>query len=123
MKLTTKVPDIIEGGIRELTERLLESVAKNVDQIDYFAIHPGGKRILDVIESQLQIPSSDNQWSRGVLRSHGNMSSPTILFVLKEIVDSLSGQDDGKSVLSFAFGPGLTLESMLMGIRTNSLDQ
>jgi alpha-pyrone synthase len=54
-----------------------------------------------------------------VLKKYGNMSSPTVLFVLNEVCQTLNGVDDGKKILSFAFGPGLTLESMLLKIENH----
>jgi predicted naringenin-chalcone synthase len=54
-----------------------------------------------------------------VLRNYGNMSSPTVLFVLRETMDQLTASDDGEHILSFAFGPGLTLESMVLRIQSN----
>ncbi|MEO9482547.1 MAG: type III polyketide synthase [Ekhidna sp.] len=111
MRLSSKVPDVIKEGIGELTHRLLEQFQLEVSDIDFFAIHPGGKRILDVIEEKLQITKEQNSIAREILRTHGNMSSPTVLFVIKSIVDRLTVADDQKHLLSFAFGPGLTLES------------
>lgn len=116
MRLTHKVPEIIEGGIRTLTSNLLKGIGLSVDQVDYFAIHPGGKRILQVVEEQLDIERDRNKYAYHILKHYGNMSSPTILFVLKEIRQQLSEQDHNKTVLSFAFGPGLTMESMLLNI-------
>ena len=49
------------------------------------------------------------------------MSSPTVLFVLKEIMDELDEQADEKNILSFAFGPGLTLESMLLKVHSKKV--
>jgi predicted naringenin-chalcone synthase len=56
-----------------------------------------------------------------VLKDFGNMSSPTVLFVLKSVIATLREEDHGKSILSFAFGPGLTLESMLFQIETHEV--
>ena len=53
--------------------------------IDYYAIHPGGKKILGVIEQELDITKDDNRHAYDVLKRHGNMSSATILFVLKSL--------------------------------------
>lgn len=114
MKLGANVPHVISEGISELTQRLLDKIELELSDIDYFAIHPGGKRILEVIEEQLSIPREQNAFSREILRTHGNMSSPTVLFVIKSIFDSLSRSDDQKHLLSFAFGPGLTLESAIL---------
>lgn len=120
MKLSSKVPSIIKGGIAELTDRLLEKVKLTTDDIDFFAIHPGGKRILEVIEEELQITAEQDVPAREVLKSYGNMSSPTVLFVIKHIFDRLTAGDDQKHMLSFAFGPGLTLESAVMKTHVNA---
>lgn len=116
MRLSSYVPDILKKGVRSLTQNLLESMDLNLDQVSYFAIHPGGKKILEAVESELKLPKERNSHSYQVLARYGNMSSPTILFVLKSIWQELTGQDKDKRILSFAFGPGLTLESMLFRI-------
>lgn len=116
MKLSSYVPDIIKGGIARLASELLEKHGGTVASVDYFAIHPGGKRILEAIEAALGISKDENRAAYDVLREFGNMSSPTVLFVLKKLLDSFTLEDDGKKILSFAFGPGLTLESMLLQI-------
>lgn len=114
MRLSSKVPDVIKEGIGELTNRLLEKIQLKISDIDFFAIHPGGKRILDVIEEKLHITREQNSVAREILRTHGNMSSPTVLFVIKSILDNMTIEDDEKHLLSFAFGPGLTLESAVL---------
>lgn len=114
MKLSTKVPEVIREGIGELTKRLLSKIKLDLSDINYFAIHPGGKRILEVIEEELKITKEQNQPARDILRKYGNMSSPTVLFVIKEILDKMTKDDDQKHMLSFAFGPGLTLESAVL---------
>ncbi|MEM7297545.1 MAG: type III polyketide synthase [Bacteroidota bacterium] len=120
MRLGANVPHVISEGISELTQRLLDKIDLDLSDIDYFAIHPGGKRIVEVIEEQLAIPKEQNSFSREILRTHGNMSSPTVLFVMKSIVDSLTKSDDQKHILSFAFGPGLTLESAVLKTHINA---
>jgi predicted naringenin-chalcone synthase len=119
MKLSSYVPDIIQRDIGQLTTSLLSRIGKNVSDIRYFAIHPGGKKILQAIEEELGITKEQNSVAYNVLRNYGNMSSPTVLFVLKEIFDKVDKGDDGEHILSFAFGPGLTLESMVLKIETN----
>ena len=114
MRLSHKIPDIIKDGIEELTNRLLKKIELDISDIDFFAIHPGGKRILDVIEEKLNISKEQNSAAREILRTHGNMSSPTVLFVIKSIMDSLTSIDNQKHLLSFAFGPGLTMESAVL---------
>jgi predicted naringenin-chalcone synthase len=116
MRLSSYVPELIEAGIGTLTERLLQRLGLRVEDIDFFAIHPGGKKILESIEKALKMSADHNAPAYHVLRQYGNMSSPTVLFVLREILEKLSADDRGKKVLSFAFGPGLTLESMLLEV-------
>ncbi|HEU5291155.1 MAG TPA: type III polyketide synthase [Cyclobacteriaceae bacterium] len=113
MKLSSYVPGIIRGGIKKLTTEMLEKINKKIHEIKHFAIHPGGKKILEVIENELDITREQNQPAYHVLNNFGNMSSPTVLFVLNEIFKNLQPSDHNSSILSFAFGPGLTLESIL----------
>ncbi len=116
MKLSTYVPEVIRSGIKQLAKSLLTKINKDLSQVDYYAIHPGGKKILEVIEQELRLNKEQNRFAYEVLKNFGNMSSPTVLFVLNEIADTLTDRDQNKNILSFAFGPGLTLESMLLQI-------
>jgi prepilin-type processing-associated H-X9-DG protein len=117
MKLTSYVPDIIRTGIRELSTSLLKKIDRTVKDVKHFVIHPGGKRILKVIEQELEISENQNSSAYRVLKNFGNMSSPTVLFVLEDQLKSLTRSDVSENILSFAFGPGLTLESMVMKIK------
>jgi prepilin-type processing-associated H-X9-DG protein len=116
MRLSSYVPDIIKQGIHQLTQRLLQQIDSELSDIDYFAIHPGGKKILETIETELALNPKQNQNAYNVLRRFGNMSSPTVLFVLQEILKQLKEDDNHKKILSVAFGPGLTLESMILEV-------
>ena len=125
MRLSAYVPQIIKEQIQHIVQRLLQHLArftgsnhpaKPETSVDYYAIHPGGKRILQVIEEVLSLEKQDNQYAYQVLRQYGNMSSPTILFVLQTLMANLSAADHDKNVLGLAFGPGLTLESMLLRV-------
>lgn len=128
MTLTSEVPRYIQQGIGDLLSRLLQKSDLTIGDIDHYALHPGGRKILEVIEQQLGIDTDDNHFAYEVLREYGNMSSATVLFVLKEIWRSLLtdqegelyAQDatnpNGQHILSCAFGPGLTLESMLLEV-------
>jgi len=116
MTLSLQVPQVIKSGIARLSGKLLKDLALSLEEIDFFAIHPGGKKILRTIEDELKIEKGRNRFAYEILRNYGNMSSSTIFFVLRNIWDQLSESDSEKNVLSFAFGPGLTLESMLLEI-------
>src|SRR5690606_18713952 len=117
MKLSSYVPEMIREGIAELTYNLLKSMKLAVADIDFFVIHPGGKRILETIEQELGLTRENNRHAYAILKKFGNMSSPTILFVLESLLSELTEADENKTVLSFAFGPGLTLESMLLKVQ------
>jgi prepilin-type processing-associated H-X9-DG protein len=116
MRLSAYVPDIIRRSISHLTKVLLDKIPKKFSDIKFFAIHPGGKKILEVIEQELNISKKQNSAAYKVLENYGNMSSPTILFVLNELVNILTPEDLDEHILSFAFGPGLTMESMVLKI-------
>lgn len=116
MTLSSYVPDLIKKGIKELAEQLLKGLDINLSAIKLFAIHPGGRRILEVIEQELGMTRDDNRFAYQVLREYGNMSSATVLFVLKALMENLTPDKKDEPVLSFAFGPGLTLESMLLKV-------
>ena len=83
--------------------------------IAHWAIHPGGRSILDKTEAKLGLSEAQLLPSRETLRNYGNMSSATILFVLKAILDD-PATDAGERVCAMAFGPGLTVESGLMTV-------
>jgi predicted naringenin-chalcone synthase len=78
-------------------------------EIDLWAIHPGGRAILDVVQDKLELSEHLMEPSRNVLRRFGNMSSATVMYVLKEILDQSQMSGNG---VAMGFGPGLTLESM-----------
>ncbi|UOQ53647.1 type III polyketide synthase [Hymenobacter cellulosivorans] len=116
MTLSSYVPRMIQKGIRQLTEGLLRKLPVKLKDIHAFAIHPGGRKILETIEQELGMSAHDNRFAYQVLRDYGNMSSATVLFVLRELLQSLTPAEAGAPVLSFAFGPGLTLEAMLLQV-------
>lgn len=117
MKLTSYVPEIIQNGIKRLTDEMLGKIKKDFSSIKHFAIHPGGNKILEVIEKELELSRHDNRHAYSVLNKYGNMSSPTVVFVLYDLLQELTAQEDDELILSFAFGPGLTLESILFRIQ------
>lgn len=118
MTLTSEVPSVIQQGIGQMLSRLLETSGLTIGDIDSYAMHPGGRRILEVIEGQLGLDNADNRYAYEVLRQFGNMSSATVLFVLKAIWEDMEhvtpADKQTFNILSCAFGPGLTLESMIL---------
>jgi alpha-pyrone synthase len=119
MQLSAYVPTIVNAGIRTLAETLLKDTNYSLSNVNYFAPHPGGLKILSAIESALDLSKQQHEHAYRVLQNYGNMSSPTVVFVLNELLNTLSANDDAKTIMSFAFGPGLTLESMLLKITSH----
>ncbi|MDX1617869.1 MAG: 3-oxoacyl-[acyl-carrier-protein] synthase III C-terminal domain-containing protein [Balneolaceae bacterium] len=116
MILSSYVPEIIESNLRSSIQPLLESYDIGVPQIRHWAIHPGGRAILDKVEKNLELKSEQLASSRAVLAEYGNMSSATILFVLKHLAEQPTA-DESEQILAMAFGPGLTIESGLFAKR------
>ncbi len=79
------------------------------DGVDLWAVHPGGRSILDAVERGLELPAHALAASREVLRCHGNMSSATVMFVLERIMRQAQ---PGQQGCAMSFGPGLTAETM-----------
>ncbi|HEY8296215.1 MAG TPA: type III polyketide synthase [Micrococcaceae bacterium] len=116
MVLGTYVPHIIDDHIVGALEPLLARDDSVRDlpyaDIEHWAIHPGGRSILDKVESRLGLREEQLVPARETLRNYGNMSSATVLFVLKYILDLPSSGADER-ICSMAFGPGLTVETGL----------
>lgn len=124
MHLSGSVPGHIQKALQPVTERLLDQADITFNQIPQLAPHPGGIKILEAIESELNYTPEQNQSAREVLANYGNMSSPTVLFVLANALYQKKGtlsHDD--HLLSMAFGPGLTLEAGLFRIHANDKTQ
>lgn len=113
MTLSGYVPELIGQDFNTLLTNALQSAGMTKEKISHWCMHPGGKRILTSIEKSIDISSSDLKESYNVLRNYGNMSSPTILFVLKEIMDSLDKKREA-NIFGAAFGPGLTMETFIL---------
>lgn len=111
MVLSRYIPRLVEKGVPTLIEKLLLSY-QNL-KIDHYATHPGGKKILEAVEKALNLSPQQHKHSYKILSEYGNMSSVTVLFVLRSMLEEIQ---KGEHVLSIAFGPGLTLESMLFEV-------
>ena len=115
MTLSGYVPELIEQDFNQLLKNALQNANMDEEDISHWCIHPGGKRILTSIEKSTSISVNDLRYSYRVLNDHGNKSSPTILFVLKEIMDSLENKKAKKTnIFGAAFGPGLTMETFIL---------
>lgn len=120
MVLSNYIPELLGEGLNDFLNPVLKQFRLTADNIEQWAVHPGGRAILDKVESVLELPDETLRAAREVLSSYGNMSSATVLFVLKELLKSPSSGID-QQTLAMAFGPGLTLESALL-TQINSSD-
>ena len=112
MRLSSYIPQLLQAGISPLLQNALKAGGFTRNDITRWAIHPGGKKILENIQQELQLSRNDLQVSFDILRDYGNMSSPTILFVLKQIMMQLDGANE--KIFAAAFGPGLTMETIIL---------
>ncbi len=110
MTLSAEVPQLIVTHLGGWLRGWLKQQGLRVDKVGSWAVHPGGPRILDAVEEALALETGILDVSRDVLRSHGNMSSPTVLFVLERL--RKAGAD--LPCVALAFGPGLVVEAMLV---------
>lgn len=111
MTLSAEVPRIIGREIRDAVGGFLGD-----ERPATWAVHPGGRSVLDRVEQGLELSDTALDASRAVLRDYGNMSSATILFILQQMLRG--GLDEGERVAALAFGPGLTVEAALLTART-----
>jgi predicted naringenin-chalcone synthase len=110
MTLSKQVPGLIARHLRPWLETWLAREGVALSAVRSWAIHPGGPRILSAVEEALNLPREAAAASRAVFAGHGNMSSPTVLFIL----DRLGRQGAGRPCVALAFGPGLTAEAALL---------
>ena len=112
MTLSGYIPQLIEEDISTLVDNALKKANMKKKDITHWCIHPGGRKILDSVQKQLGLNDNLLLSSRKVLFNYGNMSSATILFVLKDILDNVNTNED-VNIFGVAFGPGLTMETFI----------
>jgi len=108
MFLSGQVPTSIGRALKTGQGKILDG--DEPEAIDMWAVHPGGRTVLDAVEIAYALPPKALAASREVLSRFGNMSSATVLFVLKAL---MQGPTEGRRGCALAFGPGLTAETML----------
>jgi predicted naringenin-chalcone synthase len=115
MGLSPRVPEVLAVHVRGLVESLLARHGLTIGDVDGWAVHPGGPKILDVVGEQLGLDEAALAPSRAVLAAYGNCSSPTVLLVLDALRRRAAPP---RRVLMLAFGPGLTLYGTLLETST-----
>jgi|AGTN01.2.fsa_nt_gi Predicted naringenin-chalcone synthase len=109
MSLSPNVPSLIEEYLPLALKDWLATHDLLIEEIASWAVHPGGPRVLDAVQRSLALDSDAMNASRNVLSRYGNMSSPTVLFILDKLLKS----ENPLPCVALAFGPGLTLEAAL----------
>ena len=110
MALSTQVPDLIDHNLRPWLEAWLRDHQLRIDQIGSWAVHPGGPRILEACAGIIHPKFKRLIDSETVLAEYGNMSSPTVLFIL----DRLRQRSAPRPIVALAFGPGIAVEATLL---------
>lgn len=110
MTLSPRVPEAIGEYLPGWIEQWLGRHGLAPDEVASWAVHPGGPRILDAVRDSLQIDETELTISRETLRDHGNMSSPTVLFILER----MRRENRPLPCVALAFGPGLAVEAALV---------
>lgn len=114
MTLSSYIPDLIKQDIKQLFTSALNKLQLKQTDIQHWAIHPGGKKIVEYIGDELGLTDTDVESPLNVLRNYGNMSSATILFVLKDLWENKLNPEKPELTFGVAFGPGLTMESLVL---------
>jgi predicted naringenin-chalcone synthase len=112
MTLSGYIPELIKADFETLVASALQNTNRTKKDITHWCIHPGGKKIVDAIADTLQIGRDQFKNSYDILNDFGNMSSPTILFVLQKILFEVENNiKHDEAIFGAAFGPGLTMET------------
>jgi predicted naringenin-chalcone synthase len=110
MMLSTKIPGIIADALRPWLERWLAEHGVLLSDVKSWAVHPGGPKVLDAVGDCLNLPGDALADSQAVLTDCGNMSSPTVLFIL----DRLRRRGAARPCVMLGFGPGMVAEAALV---------
>lgn len=126
MRLSAEVPRIIGREIAEVVESMLGAGCDPLTDVDGWAVHPGGRSVLDRVQSGIGLPNDAMSHSRAVLRDYGNMSSATILFILQRLMTDdapgINPRKPGSKIAGLCFGPGLTVETAIFTRRVSTVD-
>lgn len=110
MTLSSSLPTYIQNNSLPVIQSVLADIGLELTDIEHWAIHPGGPRILDACQSALSISDEQMVFSRSVYRSYGNMSSTTVGFILERMqIADVRGY-----CVAIAFAPGLRMELAIL---------
>jgi predicted naringenin-chalcone synthase len=110
MTLSRRVPGLIARHLRPWLTGWLGQHGLSLSEVGSWAVHPGGPKILEAADEALALPALALETTRAVFAQNGNMSSPTVLFIL----DELRRLGAARPCLALGFGPGLAVEAALL---------
>lgn len=113
LTLSGYVPELIEEDFNQFANDAMKGTGLTKEDITHWCIHPGGKKILEAVHNSLEFTNGQLQHCYDVLNDYGNMSSPTVLFVLERIQKALD-KKQRNNIFGAAFGPGLTIETFIL---------
>jgi predicted naringenin-chalcone synthase len=113
MTLSGYIPELIEEDFNSLVTNAVKAAGLHKEDISQWCIHPGGKKILEAVHKSLGFTNGQLENCYAVLKEYGNMSSPTVLFVLEKIMQQSETKAQGK-IFGAAFGPGITMETFIL---------
>lgn len=111
-QLSTSLPRIVNGAVGDVVRAVLEAAGLKIKDISHWAFHGGGDSVINSIRKELGLDDAHMQPTRDVLANYGNMSSPSALFALRQILDN--GVKPGDLCMLVAFGAGLSAHAYLM---------
>ena len=111
-RLSTVLPRLVRKAVSAIVDRLLAPRSLRTEDISHWALHNGGEKIIREIKSELRLSEAQLAATRAVLSQYGNMSSPTVWFVLNEVLNG--GVDAGEWCVMLAFGAGLSAHACLL---------
>jgi alkylresorcinol/alkylpyrone synthase len=114
LHLSRELPDLAGAGLREVVERFLRHNGLERSAIDHWVVHPGGRRIIENVQTALELSDEDVETSWTALAEHGNVGTPSIFYVLKDTIERYA-PEPGASGLMVTIGPGVTVGMMLLG--------
>jgi predicted naringenin-chalcone synthase len=110
--LSTNLPHLVKKAVAQAVRTLLEPRSLEIANIKHWALHTGGEKIINTIKGEIGLTEVQLRATRKILAEYGNMSSPTVWFVLNEIVKE--GIEKNDWCMMVAFGAGLSAHAFLL---------
>ena len=111
--ISRELPNLCKSGVHPFVDKFLKKKNLGVEDIDAWAVHPGGPAILRGVQGGLELPNEKMSASWNVLKNYGNMSSASVWFALEEIFQEKKNSA-AEHILALTFGPGISMEQILL---------